>query len=95
MEPPTLREWLDYLPTNDATKFYPKLSAEGSYDYYSTNGWKHKDGSPVKDWKHTLRDCGRRWREKNPATYLEYKRLEQTQARAQAPSAPADSGDGW
>ena len=82
--PPTLEEWLAYLPEHEAMKFMPKLDAESSYDYYSTNDWRRKDGSKVKDWKHTLRDCGRRWRSRNQDKYMEMMRFEQTRARESA-----------
>lgn len=79
--PPSLEEWIAYLPEHDATRYMPKLAAESSYDYYSSNDWKRKDGSKVKDWRHTLRDCGRRWRERNQDKWMEMMRFEQTQAR--------------
>ena len=41
------------------------IDPEAFFDKYEGNGWVHKDGNPVKDWKATIRQW-ERWRKDHP-----------------------------
>ncbi len=41
------------------------IDPEAFFDKYEGNGWVHKDGNPVKDWKATVRQW-ERWRKEHP-----------------------------
>ena len=42
-----------------------EIDPEAFFDKYEGNGWVHKDGNPVKDWKATIRQW-ERWRKDHP-----------------------------
>lgn len=57
--PPTLDEWWDRWKQVGAERgvSVTKYEAEKAWSFYETNGWKQKNGNPVRSWKGALSTC--------------------------------------